>query len=304
MMARVRRALGMLAVLAAALLVSAPAFACNGALTAGTAPSVSYDPFSGEATVTATVNATKSNNSCTPALIITGSGTSPNRVVTLSGSTLAYTVSNPSGTIYQNSASSSLNITIPSNNRPAAQTLTFKVAASQVVNAGTYTDTLTIKMVDSGAGNAQLSPISGQVTSLTMAVTVTVPSKSQVNIAGSSGTFGTFSITTLDFGELAQNAVRNAFVQVRSTAAVQITVTSANSGSLKRVGSTFQSTVAYSLSLNSTALALSTGPQSINVNPPRTIDGTNLPLAITLTGATTGLPAGTYQDVLTVDVVP
>lgn len=277
--------------------------ACNGALTAGTAPSVSYDPFSGEAIVTATVNATKTNNSCTPALVITGSGTSPNRVVTSSGSTLAYTVSNPAGTIYQNNTSSQ-NVSVPNNNQAAAQTLTFKVAASQVVNAGTYTDTLTIKLVDSSAGNAQLAAISGQVTSLTMAVTVTVPSKSQVNIAGSSGTFGTFTITTLDFGELAQSAVRSAFVQVRSTASVQITVTSANSGALKRVGTTFQSTVAYNLSLNSTALDLSTGPKSITVNPPRTIDGTSLPLSITLTGATAGLPAGTYQDVLTVDVVP
>lgn len=300
MMARVRRALGLLAVLVAALLVSAPAHAaCNGALTAGTAPSVSYDPFSGDATVAATVT-TNRTGSCTPALNITGSGTSPNRVVSSSGSTIAYTISNPGSSIYQNSATASLPVT-SANNQSVQQTLTFKIAASQVVNAGTYTDTITIRFFD---GGVQISPQNGQVTSLTMQVTVTVPSKSQVNIAGSSGTFGTFSITTLDFGELAQNAVRNAFVQVRSTAAVDITVTSANSGSLKRVGSTYQSTVAYSLSLNGTALALSTGPKSINVNPPRTVDGTSLPLAITLTGATTGLPAGTYQDVLTVDVVP
>ncbi|WP_158637790.1 spore coat protein U domain-containing protein [Novosphingobium taihuense] len=299
-MASVRRLSGLLAAAFVALLVSVPAHAaCNGALTAGTPPSVSYDPFSGEATVTATVT-TNRTGSCAPGLNITGSGTSPNRVVTSSGSTLAYTINNPGGSIYQNSSTAFLGIT-SANNQSVQQTLTFKIAASQVVNAGTYTDTITIRFVDNGT---LMSAQSGQVTTLTMLVTVTVPSKSQVNIAGSSGTFGTFAITTLDFGELAQNAVRNAFVQVRSTAAVSITVTSVNSGSLKRIGTTFQSTVAYSLSLNSTALNLSTGPKSINVNPARTIDGTNLPLAITLTGATTGLPAGTYQDVLTVDVVP
>ncbi len=300
MMALVWRALSLFAAMAATLLVSVAAHAaCNGALTAGTAPSVSYDPFAGEATVTATVT-TNRIGSCTPALSITGAGTSLNRVLSSSGSTIAYTINNPGGSIYQNSATAALSVT-SANNQSVQQTLTFKIAASQVVNSGTYTDTITIKFLDNGV---QISPQNGQVTSLNMQVTVTVPSKSQVNIAGSSGTFGTFSITTLDFGELSQNAVRNVFVQVRSTAAVNITITSANLGSLKRVGATFQSSVAYALSLNGTALALSTGPKSLNVNPPRTIDGTSLPLIITLTGATTALPAGTYQDVLTVDVVP
>jgi Spore Coat Protein U domain len=279
--------------------------ACKGGLTAGVAPVVSYDPFDGEIVMTATVNAVRNNTSCTPALIITSTASQgAERTVRQGSATLAYAITNASAQVWPNNASSALAIIIPTTDQPAAQTLVVRMAAGQFASTGTYSDVLDITLVDAARDNEPITADQGMVNRLSVPVTVTVPSKAQVNIAGSAGSFGTFALTTLDFGELQQGTARNAFVQVRATTSMRVSVTSANGGALERLGTTYRARVAYALTLGGTDLPLAAGTQSLRVDQPATVDGESLPLLVTLTGATESLPAGTYQDVLTVDVVP
>lgn len=287
--------------------VTNPALAaCKGGLTEGVTPVISYDPFEGEIVVTATVNAARNNRSCTPALIITSTtgGRGGERRVRQGSATLAYQITNASGQVWPNNASSAVVIAVPTDDKLAPQTLVFRMAAGQFAATGTYTDLLDITLVDTERDNEPITADKGMVNRISVPVTVTVADKAQVNIAGSAGSFGTFAITTLDFGELRQGTMRNAFVQVRATTRMRVSVTSTNSGALERVGTTYRARVPYALTLSGTDLALGAGPQSLRVNQPATADGESLPLSVTITGATDGLPAGTYQDMLTVDVVP
>lgn len=282
--------------------------ACKGGLTAGGAPVVSYDPFEGEVVVTATLDASRNNTSCTPALAITSAagdgGLGADRVARQGSATLGYSITDPSGQIYRNQQGAALPIVLPSQSQPATQTIRVRVAGGLMAHVGTYTDTLQISLVDLERAGELITPDQGMVNTIAVPVTITVSSKAQVNIAGSSGAFGTFAIAALDFGELQRGTIRNAFVQVRATSGMRITVASANSGALVRLGTSYQSRVPYALRLGGADLPLAAGAQSLHVDQPATVQGSNLPLAVELTGATDGLPAGTYQDVITVDVVP
>lgn len=277
---------------------------CQAEIASATIPAAVYDPFSGAVTVSAVLRVAQTGNDCQPGLTITGGGTSPARTASLGNASLAYSIASGSGTAILNTSSSAYALALPNNGQAVDVPLIFTVAASQVVGTGTYTDNLTFRLVNLAANLAPMSASGGRSTVLATNFQISVAGKAQVNIAGSSGNFGTFAITTLDFGELVQGASRQAYVQVRATSPVLITVSSANLGVLKRLGTSYQASVAYDLSLAGTALALGSGSATLAVDPPRTIDGTSLPLALRLSGSVAGLPAGTYQDVLTVDVVP
>ena len=93
-------------------------------------------------------------------------------------------------------------------------------------------------------------------------------------------------------------------MQVRSTQAVTITVTSANAGKLVGLGAAAPASIAYSVNLGGALLALTAGPDTFDAPAPASTSGSNHALLLTVTGSPGLLPAGQYQDVLTFDIIP
>lgn len=286
------------------LATSTPALACNASLSkASSDPAISFDPFDGR-TASVDLGVTIDRNgagTCQLALAIAADGAQGgNRVLAGSGpATLHYTVVTPDGVEYPNSLDQPLPISANPNGTTTV-TVRFQVPAGQMASAGTFSDQIRVRLLDLQVGKAQ----KGEVATL---VSATVPSRAQVNLAGGAGPFnaGAFAFAGLDFGELAMGAVRRAFVQIRATRPVTISLLSQNAGAMRRTGSSNAAeAIAYTLALDGTTIQLANGRQSMSATPPVSLDGQSLALAVQLTGNPDLLPAGQYRDVVTIEVTP
>ncbi len=132
--------------------------------------------------------------------------------------------------------------------------------------------------------------------------TVSVPARAQVNIAGASGRFGSSHASAIDFGQLTTGAHRRAFVQIRANTGVFAQISSKNHGVLRNEAWPDASPISYSLVLNGIPINLNLKATE-SLDPPATIDGLSLPMDITI-GSVEGKFAGTYSDVITIEVSP
>jgi spore coat protein U-like protein len=263
---------------------------------------IQYDPFQG-VTVAVSFNVTFQNNdsvSCVLGVAVSREGNDGQRQLKKGSNQLLYTLKAPGGIEVPNSLSSPIGQLTVAAGKRASLRLKLEVPAGQIGQAGEYRDTLVLRGYSMDGG---VSPLGGG--DRVEHAEANVASRAQVNIAGAAGSFGVpFAVDTIDFGNMVTGAERNAFVQIRATDDVTITVTSQNHGKLLHTSLKQQTgNVAYMLKLDSQALNLGYGSASIDRHPPITLDGISYPLSVRI-GNVSGLLAGTYQDLVTVSVCP
>ena len=286
--------------------IGAPAWAnCNAVVALdGSAPLVQYDPFEGLARsddlIVRVTNA--GDTACTLAVSVTGGQPGNDRVMVNGTQRLPYRIETLDGREVPNDASAVIgSVTLPAGaGQQTSLVLRIKVPAGVIGPAGFYEDALTIQVYSIGAttekiGSELLSRASAQI-----------EVRAQVNISGASGSFGgsPFALPRIDFGPMQTDATRNAFIQVRATTTVGITLSSQNSGQLIHESLGASARVAYAATLDGQDLALASGPSTLDRSPPLSLDGVSYLLILRIAGAVDRLPAGEYSDVLTVSVAP
>jgi hypothetical protein len=270
---------------------------------AGT-PVVQYDPFRGEvgrARIALRLRVEDGSSPCQLGILAFNSSPGNTRQFSLGGGGLLYRLLTSDGIEIPNSGTG---VGVPLNlvGADASEvTLQIEVSAGQIGPAGLYMDQLTLRLTDLSNGGVQLGP---DVSAL---ATAAIDSRAQVNIAGSSAAPASarFATARLDFGTLSQGEERSAIVQVRATAPVSISVTSVQGGVMRRARSPHNEPgLTYELILDGELLNLDLMPAAIQRTPPLQLEGGSYSLSVRITGDPTALPAGDYQDLLTIDVVP
>lgn len=182
--------------------------------------------------------------------------------------------------------------------RAAPQTTTIAqfdvgIAGEPVPAPGLYSDDIVIQLKDRLTGEAC-------VERLRLGAQVLVPSRAQVNFAGTSGPMGSLpGLNHVDFGALETGAQREVFVQIRANGAATIRLSSENDGVLlHRTLPEFAAP--YSLEFLGGAVDLS-GPNEFPAPAAKSIAGVSLPLKIII-GEVGGLPSGIYEDLLHVEI--
>jgi spore coat protein U-like protein len=284
-------------VMATAVPGTARAEACAAAIqSVGTTPVVQYDPFrSGAAMADLDVHLMVSGNVAECALALSAAGLAPGagRTMTSGGDALTYRLFYR-GTELANDPEAYVALDLSGDDRQSI-VLRLEVPAGQIGPAGTYVDPLILRLVDRQAGNARLG------TEASALVTTAMESRAQVNVAGSSTVAEAgFGVARLDLGTLRTGSARTAMIQVRSTAPVTLSVTSQNRGLLRRIGG--GDTISYGLSLDSQDVALEAGGDMVARSAAPSRQGASYPLIVTVRGDPDRLPAGDYQDLVTIDV--
>lgn len=283
----------------AALLVPGTASAaCTAAITSvGQVPVVQYDPFAGGAAadeLELELLLEGEREGCELGLTVFGLSPGAGRQAALGPDRLIYRLFVDGREIADDPAVS-VPLPLPEQERGRVR-VRIEVPAGQIGPAGTYSDPVTLRLVDRSAADAPLG------SDMAAVVTVAMASRAQINLAGGSVTPGGFGFARMDFGRLEQGAVRRARIQVRSTAPVSLTVSSEQGGKLVRVGGS--ESVGYELRLDNEALALEAGSSGIARGAAPTLAGAGYWLDVAITGNPETVPAGEYRDLLTIDVTP
>jgi hypothetical protein len=292
--------------LVAGLMTTAPAAAaCNATISSfGVTPVIVFDPFQGvPAGVDLNITFVNGGNDpCALSVAVASQTPGSQRILSDGADQLIYTVKLPDGSQFINDDNSPLGaVSLPGGpGKQVTLTLKLEVPAGQIAPTGTFTDLMTIRTFDVTGAPVVLGG------DHTETVFTAIAARAQVNIAGTSGSFGApFGLDHIDFGNLSVGEVRNAYVQVRSTGPVTITVLSANNGSLLHtVLGAATPGVPYSLNLDSQNAPLRSGSFSLVRSPPITLDGISYPMSIQIVGPVNGLVAGQYEDTLTINVIP
>lgn len=167
------------------------------------------------------------------------------------------------------------------------------VAGSAVVPPGLHSGQLTMQLRDRGGGQPCREPFA-------IPVQVLVPSRAQMNIAGASGPIGDGpGLNSIDFGSLMEGAVRTVFLQLRANGDAMIALQS-REGGVMRHRDLPEHAAPYAMMLDGRPVELS-GRQEFPAPPAASIDGISLPMTFTI-GRVAGLPAGRYEDVITISV--
>lgn len=298
-------ALGSVA-LFAALALAAPqtaSAACNAEIQSiEPVPTIVYDPFDNDTEkedFKVTVR-NKGNDACTLSLAVAGTAAGSQRYYTSGASQLAYQAETPDGVPYPNAITAPFGITTlqGGNGREKDIKVQLRVQKGLIAGAGSYADTLTFRLFDA-AGSTPVQLGSDR----TAPAAARIEARAQLNIAGTSGSFGAFELDEIDFGALATGTTRNAVVQVRATRPVAITVSSENLGQLKHEDLPAATGVPYALRLDTDVVNLMAGPYTLSRTPDLSLNGTNFPMMVTITD-TAGRAAGAYKDRLTITVTP
>lgn len=130
----------------------------------------------------------------------------------------------------------------------------------------------------------------------------TVPEKVQVSLVDENGSFDPSSTNkVLDFGLLEKGETMGVDLRVSSNTPYQVKMSSMNGSSLKS-GSTG---IAYALKVNGTAVSLGTPGSSVFVGSGNSTNssGALYNMRITISGETENMPAGIYQDAITITAI-
>lgn len=128
-----------------------------------------------------------------------------------------------------------------------------------------------------------------------------IVSVAQINIAGSSSSFGsTYGIDTVDFGNLEAGKRQSVYVQLRGNTQMRMTVQSANSGLLRHESITSAPGIPYSVALLGQTFVAS-APRAFNGLLATGSYGANMPMTLTIMELG-DVPAGRYSDVLTLSI--
>lgn len=262
-------------------------------------PTVPFDPFSGEAGALTLDLAVRNIDgaACRLGLAVVSARQGPvRRTDPVSGHDLTYLVETEGGGEYLNQATGYL----PLATSGGLARLRLRVPSNQLVEAGDYSDILTLQLVDLDSGRALAAG------TLRLPLTIAVPARAEANIAGAVGSFPSspFATSALNFGELEQGESRTAYLQVRATRAVSIRIESQNRGAMRPLDRPGEQGLAYALTVAGQPVEVVAGAQTITGHPPLTMDGESYPMVVRITGSPATLPAGHYQDVISIDVTP
>lgn len=242
----------------------------------------------------------KGNEPCRIALAIASAATGAQRLFIGGSSQLGYDILTKDGIPYPNSTTTPLGSRRLDGGTGEEETIkvVVRIPAGLMAPAGTYADTLRFQLFD--VSGASPLPLGSERSAPARA---RIQPRAQLNIAGTSGSFGTFEIGELDFGTLSTGETRNAVVQVRATRPVAITMSARHEGVMKHRTLDGVAGVPYTLNVDGTDVSLAGSGSSLTRTPAQTLDGTNYPLTITI-GDTKGRAAGAYRDRITINVMP
>ena len=136
----------------------------------------------------------------------------------------------------------------------------------------------------------------------TMTVFLYVASQIDVSLVDEGGVFDASSTSKIvDFGVLQKNQTKGVDLRVVSNTSYKVRVSSANNSKLKGPGT---SNVAYSFRVNNALVNLSSGSNvEIGSGDSTNNDGDKYNMKFQITDDTTNLPAGNYQDNITVTAI-
>lgn len=236
----------------------------------------------------------RSDSACDLRLIALSDVAGQRRLIGSSGrQPLGYELTSGSGTRLPNESDASfgLPVLIPANAERRVR-MEVRINPGQVVRAGHYDDQLRLSLLSaSGATltNVRRTPVS-----------VRVPARAQVNVAGTSGSFASgLRSSVLDLGDMSGGSRGRVYIQVRANEAVRIRLVSQNRGVLRHVSIADQA-VPYQFTVDGTPIDLRGAAQLVR-SPPRTLDGAAY-LGVATVAPVSNRYAGEYRDVITVTV--
>jgi hypothetical protein len=169
----------------------------------------------------------------------------------------------------------------------------FYVTPSQVVAAGTYTDTVVV-----GIYNAFNS--TSPMTSKSITITTVVAASAALSIVPTGSAFSTSTSQTFAFGTLATGQVLGCDLLVKRNTSATVTFDSANHGVMKAIPTPDTDQIPYTFVANGTTFNLAS---AANLLLPAGVSttGTRLPINVTI-GNISAAGAGNYQDQVTITV--
>jgi hypothetical protein len=280
-----------LTVLGLGVVMPARAEVCSNPILSGVSPTggALLDLFeSGTLPVRFHVSINADNKACTIGLAISG------RSFQQGGNTVLFLLKGISGSpSFTDDVGSPSIVNVPSDGQVELQAV---LNGPVFAPAGEYSAPLQLQLFNNGASVG--SPY-------TYNLPLSVKAKAQVNIAGSSGSFGgAGTVDKVDFGELETGENRTVYVQLLSNADVDVSFSSLNGLKLQHVDPARQQTpISYTAVFNGSSLPLTSPGASYKVrrSADTSLSGSSLPLTLTV-GTVQDNIAGTYQDIITIDV--
>jgi len=242
---------------------------------------------SGPLPVTFKVSVAADAKPCTLGLAIGGQSFS------LNGTSLPFTVKAIGGSpSFDDNIGAPSIINVPSDGQVELQAL---LNGPVFAPAGTYTAPLQLQLFSNSTPVGSAYPYN---------LTLSVKAKAQINIAGSSGSFGSGgTVDKVDFGDLETGESRTVYVQLLSNADVNVSFSSENGLKLLHTVAPDRTPIAYTAIFNGSSLPL-TSPGAIykvSKAADTSLMGSSLPMTLTV-GAVGDNIAGLYQDIITIDV--
>ncbi|MES2527069.1 MAG: spore coat protein U domain-containing protein [Bdellovibrionota bacterium] len=163
---------------------------------------------------------------------------------------------------------------------------------------GTYTDNIQIR-VFSLDNNSNMEPEEVQPFSVNLLANTTM----EISLVDEGGIHNASSTAKiLNFGNLATNQEMGADITVSSNTAYQVRLSSLNNGNLKRG----TQTLAYQLRVNNTTYSMTSSagtPVSVATGSATGTNPARYNVKVKITGATTSLVAGDYEDTITITAI-
>lgn len=171
--------------------------------------------------------------------------------------------------------------------------LDVEVAGAPVPPPGLYAGDLAIRVRDYASGEPC-------VERFRVRTQVQVPSRAQINIAGSSGPIGDDpGLSRIDFGTLESGEARTVFVQIRANGPTRLSLSSREGGRMRHVDLP-EFAAPYAVDLLGQRLDLS-GAVELAAPTASSVAGVALPMVVTV-GEVGGLPSGAYEDLITIAI--
>jgi hypothetical protein len=177
--------------------------------------------------------------------------------------------------------------------RRIAPRFDISVPGQPVPRPGTYAGPIGVSVRDHATGEPCVERFD-------VPVALSVPSRAQITIAGTSGPIGPGpGLSRIDFGTLETGETVLVFLQLRANGDADVSLSSRENGVLRHT-SLPDYAAPYVLAIDGRAIDLS-ARTSFRAPPAASIEGISLPMQITI-GNVSGLPAGDYEDLVTISI--
>jgi spore coat protein U-like protein len=261
-----------------------------------------HDPFAGiQDKAAIELKFTPRNKGCAAGVAVGGAGTSTQRALLGTGGTLTYELQIRGTTLRNTLDQPTMTVmTNPNQSGETSELLNIILPSAQFAKAGTYRDQVRLRLFHIVNGVPQRH---GE--DLLLSIEIDIPARAQINLSGSSSpVFGSLGGTGLNFGELVQGKEREAYLQVRATTAVMLTLSSQNGSKLKHRSEIGDgASIPYGLAVDGQPIDLASGPKRIDRAPIGGLGADNYRMVAKIIEIE-GKLAGEYTDTITIVVEP